>query len=155
VTKKYKRPLPAVYLDEHIPPTVATVFRPTFRTFEAARSPRLKGRDEMSYLGELYSDNGIFVTSDLEFVKRVLEAHTRHAGIVWIPKQLLPEEKVQFAQIVAGYVQGACSGSRTVFRNRVFFPGHDGLRTTGSSDDRGDLEFSWDSFFQMFDNQQE
>jgi hypothetical protein len=139
---KRRKNLPSVYLDQHIDRDLAAVFRPLFRTVEVSQTASLCGRDEADYLPELYADNGIFVTSDEAFVRRVLDDELRHAGIVFIPTQMKKSEKLLFAEIVCGFLQGACSNSRFALRNQVIYPANDGLRSIAGGKD--ELEFSWD-----------
>ncbi len=142
MTRRSRRTLPSIVMDEHVPPSVTAAFRPLFRTQEAAKHPRLRGRDETDYLSELYARNAIFVTSDVAFVNALANTTRRHAGVLYIPHELLDDEKVLFAQIAGGYIQGACSTSSTALRGRILYPGDDGLRSVLRSKD--DLEFSWD-----------
>lgn len=143
VTKK----LPSICVDEHMHPRVAAAFRETFRTVEVAKTERFKGRDERDFLGELYSENAIFATSDGEFVNEAIENDRLHAGIIFIPKEMTADEKVLFAQIAGGFIRGGCSASRHVFRRRVVYAGHDGLRTVAKKSDS--MEFSWAWLSQM------
>jgi predicted nuclease of predicted toxin-antitoxin system len=136
-------------LDEHMDPKVAEAFRGTFRTVEASRTNRLRGREESDYIDELYRENAIFVTSDAEFANNAIEHGLKHAGIIFIPESMTMSEKVRFAEIVGGFVQGGCTRSPFVFRGRVLYPGHDGLRTIFGQ--KMKLEFSWDWLSQMMD----
>ena len=133
-------------------PRVAEAFRLTFRTIEVSQTNRLKGRDELDFLPELYRENAVFVTSEGVFVNRAIEDGLRHAGIVFVPKQMTVDEKVLFAEIVVGFILGGCSHSPFVFRGFVLYPAHDGLRTIVSKQDR--LEFSWDWLSNMLDIQE-
>jgi hypothetical protein len=117
-TKRGKN-LPSVYLDQHIDRHLAAVFRPLFRTVEVSQTASFSGRDEANYLPELYKDNGIFVTSDEAFVRHVLDDELTHAGIVFIPKQMAKDDKLLFAEIVSGFIQGTCFNSRFALRNRA------------------------------------
>ena len=138
--------LPRICLDEHIHPRVADAFRPEFRTVEIAQTNRFRGRDESDFISELYRENAIFVTSDRLYVEEAVEAHVRHAGIIFVPKQLMLDEKVFFAALVGGYIRGACShGSRIPLRGCVLYPGMDGLHSVVSAKDT--LEVSWRRLF--------
>ncbi len=108
---------------------------------------KLKGRDELAYLRELYADNGMLITGDLAFINQVRDNSIRHAGIIYIPSQMEPGEKTLFAEIAGGFVQGACSTSRFALRNRIIYPAYDGLRSIVG--ERDELEFSWDWLSQM------
>ena len=150
MTKKKSRELPAIFIDENIIPDVIIAFRPNFRTFEISHQNKFKGKDEKDYIAELYASNGIFITSDAKFVNYVLDNGIKHAGIVLIPEQMTNSEKSFFADIVCGFIKGGCSSSPFTFRNFVFYPAHDGLRTINKGNDK--LEFSWDWLSQMIEN---
>lgn len=149
MTKRTKRNLPTIYLDEHIAPEVTEVFKSTFRIVEISKSKRFKGRDELEYLPDLYAENGMFVTSDMPFVNAVRDNHIRHAGIVYIPNEIADDEKIFVAELISGFVRGACSASRFGLRNRIIYPGYDGIRS--SLGDKDELEFSWGWLSQMMD----
>jgi hypothetical protein len=97
----------------------------------------------MDFLPELHRENSIFVTSDREFVDKVLDDKPTHSGIVLIPEAMDSDEKVTFAEIAAGFIQGYCFESRYALRNMIVYPGDDGLHTIFAGKDK--LEFSWDS----------
>lgn len=151
MSKKKSRILPSIYIDENLPPSVAAAFRPDFRTIEISRNSKFKGRDEKDYIAELYSDNGIFVTSDASFINYVVDNGVKHAGIVYVPEQMTIEEKVLFAEITGGFIRGSCASSPFTSRNFVFYPAHDGLRTISRG--KNELEFSWDWLSQMLESQ--
>jgi len=142
VSRRGRRKLPAVCVDEHLPPAVAKVFRPLFRTFEASRDTRFKGRDERAYIAELYRQNAIFVTSDSAYVEELAGARTRHAGLLYIPQRFLDEEKLLLASMAANFIAGACFQSPFAFRNHILYAAHDGMRSIAAGKDT--LEFSWD-----------
>ncbi len=142
MVRKKSSKLPSIYLDENVSPKVETAFKPVFRTFQISHHKKFKGKDEKDYIAELYSANGIFVTSDAEFVEYVQDNNIKHAGIILLPEQMTQEEKTLFAEIVGGYIKGGCDSSLFTFRNFIFYPGHDGLRTINKGKD--EMEFSWD-----------
>ena len=129
MSQKKSTKLPSVYIDENIVPGVADSFRSDFRTVEISRNSRFKGRNESDYIDELYSDNGIFVTSDAIFVNYLQNNKIKHAGVILIPEQMTASEKIFFAEIVGGFIKGGCISSQFTFRNFIFYPGQDGLRT--------------------------
>lgn len=140
---------PAICVDQHIDRAVASAFRPIFQTIEAGQSPKLRGRDELDFLPELSRQNAVFVTSDKEFVDKVLDTGIPHAGIVFIPQAMTKEEKVLFAEIVGGYIQGMCIESRANLKGRVIYPAEEGLRSIKKGKD--ELEFSWDWLGQLIE----
>ena len=144
VSKRTKRNLPAICLDEHISPAIAAVFARVFRIVRANRDRRFKGRDERSYIGLLYAENAMFVTSDQKFLEELAASSRRHAGALYIPKQFLDDEKVVLAEMASGYIQGACIESRSALRKQILYAGYDGMRTLVDGKDR--LDFSWDHF---------
>ena len=146
---KRQRSLPSIYLDQHIDRTVADAFRPIFRTIEVSQSAHFRGRDEHDFLPELSRENAIFVTSDEEFIDDVLNDEIPHTGIVFIPSQMDLDEKVLFAVIVGGFIQGACSESKSQLHNHVIYPADEGLRSINKGKD--ELEFSWDWLSQMIE----
>lgn len=120
--------LPSACVDEHIAPGVIAALRRTLRTTEAGRREDLRGRDERSYIGELLSENSIFVTSDLEFVEYVRDHEVRHAGIIFIHGSMANAEKESFAEVASIIVRGACRSSSRAFRNRIVYPAPEGIR---------------------------
>lgn len=143
--KKKKNNFPTIYLDEHLN-YIKRVFQ-SLRVIEISKT-RLKGLDERCYIScELYKNNGIFVTSDREFIEDIYNSkHIKHAGIVFIPKEMSQAGKLSFGEIACGYIKGACTHSRFIWRNIIIYPGNDGLRTVYKDNDL--LEFSWDWFWQ-------
>src|SRR5947209_4054412 len=96
-----------VYLDEHVPSEIKNTFQEMkLRTLEISKTKKYAGRDEFDYINELLSENAVFVTSDFEFIKRILDQNVKHAGIVYIPKDTDREEKNAFAWIAAAVIRG-------------------------------------------------
>ena len=123
-----KRQGPHICVDEHILRPIADVFRKRFSVIEAARSNEFSGRDERDYLPTLNQRNTIFVTSDSEFVEDVIDNNLEHAGIVYIPPGMLPDERMLFAEIAAVWIDGATRTSPTAHRGVTLYPGSDGVR---------------------------
>ncbi len=142
-----RKPLgPSIYCDEHIPPEVSRIFRDLgFRTISIGVHAALRGRDERSYIAALYRDNGIFVTSDAEAIQRWLDENVKHAGLIYVPSRMGLSEKILFAEIAGGFIQGATANGRFVMRNQLVYPAHDGLRVIEGDDD--ELMASWDRLF--------
>lgn len=101
-----KRRLPSVCLDEHLPPEVKAGFKDaSFRVFRAAES-RYRGLDEWEYLATMYARNEVFVTADQEFVNDLADSGLkRHAGVVWLPKQLGREQREGFVELAAAVMR--------------------------------------------------
>jgi hypothetical protein len=92
--KERRQKWPKMVIDEHLPPRVAGVFRGAgYRTIEAARTNHFKGRPDLDYLAELRAMNGIFVTSDSQFVLEQLPVEARHAGIILLPPSKAGEDQ--------------------------------------------------------------
>ena len=120
--------LPSICIDEHMHRDVASVFRQSFRTLEAARWNVVKGRDEREYIADLRSRNIIFVTSDLAFVQDIGASDRKHAGIVYLHNDLDLRRKVTFAGIASAYIEGGCHSSSRALHNCILYPAHDGVR---------------------------
>jgi predicted nuclease of predicted toxin-antitoxin system len=141
--------LPSIYVDEHLESRIAAAFKPTFRLIEAARSNRIRGRDERDFISELYRENAILVTSDAEFVNESVDDNVRHAGIIYVPTNITLDEKINFAEIVRDYIVAACRSLPFAFRGVVLYPGYDGLHTIRNKTDK--MEFSWTWLSQLTD----
>ena len=121
-----KRKLPTICIDEHVSSTVSEAFAETgFRTIQAGKSLRFKGRDEFNYLAELYADNAIFVTEDGRFFDKLAAgAANRHAGVVLMPVGYPPEVKGSLASLIAGLIKVwvSAEGQRSM-RGLVLYSG--------------------------------
>jgi len=148
MSKRGNRRLPSICVDEHILPSVAQAFRGYLSTIEARNDGRFKGRDERSYLAKLYSQNVVFVTSDIEFAEEARRERLKHAGIIYIPNRMLEDEQVYFAQVAAAFVKGGCRDSRAAFRGCILYPGTDGVRLVRPKTE-SQLAFSWDWLIQV------
>src|SRR2546427_10899223 len=91
--RRLRRQLPAICVDEHIPPAVTRALRDVFATIEASRDRRFRGRDERRYLNELYRENAIFVTSDEAHVKYVAKNRFQHGELLHIPAPYCHNDK--------------------------------------------------------------
>lgn len=136
------RKLPSVYLDEHVAPEIAQIFRGYFRAVEIAKTARFKNRDERGYLSELYALNGVFITSDRGFLEWVIRARPKHAGFIYVPTDLTAGTKIEFAEAVAWFLRNVCRYSVTAFRGDVIYPTIDGPHLIRSGQDT--LLISWD-----------
>jgi hypothetical protein len=142
------RRLPAICIDENLSPQIAGVFRDIgFRVIEIAKHPRLRGEDERAFIGELYRDNTVFVTGDLEFVNELADHRRRHAGAVYIPQDLPGDDKAWVAFAAAYAIIGRCTEDRHAFRGLIFYVANDGLRIVDRGNDR--LQLSWASFHDL------
>jgi len=135
--------LPSICVDEHVSPEVASVFKRIFRTIEASRWRKVKGRDERDYFRQLFAANTVFVTSDIEFSRYISDKRIKHAGVVYLPNRLEPGEKLTFAEIAAVFIRGGCRrNSSRAFNRCILYPAHDGVRLVRPR--QGDeLALSW------------
>jgi hypothetical protein len=140
-----KRRLPSICLDEHIPPELKAQFSAAgFRVIRANESS-YRGRDEHDYLAEMYSRNEIFVTEDERFVDDVLDSGLRrHAGIVWSPETLDPEQRIGFAELATDWIRSLVREEGPfAMRGTLLYPSKDG--PTILVDDKDLLLISWDA----------
>ena len=133
--------LPAICVDEHITPAVASVFRTTFRVIEAGKDRRFRGRDERDFIMDLYRANAVFVTSDRVFADEFAKQRRQHAGAALIPTTYDSNDRILLAQIVRGVIRARCERSPFGMRNHVMIPKEDGLHISLGGLDH--LEFSW------------
>ncbi len=146
MTTSRRKGLPSIYIDEHVSPAVAAEFRVHgYRTVEIARAKLFKGRDEEDYIGELARHNGIFVTSDGDFVDNVYDNRKTHTGIVLIPSGLSLEVQLYVARAAAGYIMGATSQRSSTLHNTIMYADNDGFWTASYAGRKSALEMSWDS----------
>ena len=140
-SRRSRRRLPTICVDEHIPPVIVDVFRDHFRVIEARNDSRFKGRDERAFVMDLYAENAIFVTSDRVFAEEFARQRRQHGGAVLLPTSYSMDDRVLLAQIVVGLILGRCSRSAFGMRNQVALPRDDGLHVTLAG--RDFLEYSW------------
>ena len=134
--------LPSICVDENLSPAVADQFRKAgFRVFEVAKHPRLRGRDERDFIGDLLQQNAVFVTGDAEFVEELAEQQERHAGIVFVEQTSPPREKEWFSLTAAYGIIGRCVDSPRAFAGRIAYVGNDGIRVIYRG--RDTLAYSW------------
>lgn len=140
--RPHTRPLPSICIDENLSPAVADEFRAFgYRVFEAAKHPRLRGRDERDFLPDLLRENAVFVTGDAEFVSEVIESPRPHPGIVLIDQRFSSEQKTDFARFAADGIFGRCADGPRAFAGRVAYVGVDGVRVVYRGKDS--LVYSW------------
>jgi hypothetical protein len=138
-----KRKLPSICIDEHLRPDVKTGFVDEgFRVFRVAES-RYKSRDEHNYVGEMYSNNEVFVTADGEFVDDLIASGLkRHAGVVWMPKQLDRQQQTGFVELAASFIKFQVKEDGPfAMRGLLLYPEQTGLRVFDGKKDH--LVISW------------
>lgn len=132
-----------VYIDEHLPSELKKPFQEAnLRTLEIAKTKKYAGRDEFDYIPELLSENAIFVTSDSEFIRKVINQNTKHAGIVHIPDVGEKFEKIALAELTAYVILGALDGSSSV-HNKIFYLAYDGLHVRENGKDTLVISLDW------------
>src|SRR5215213_5578985 len=102
-----KKTLPEFYIDEHIKPGIVETFKELgLKCLLISKARKYAGRDEKDYIGEIYAEGRVFVTSDVEFANYVYDNKIKHAGIVLIPSGW-DNEIVEFAAAgLIGIVKG-------------------------------------------------
>ena len=133
-----------IYLDEHLMSEIKIPFQEMrLRTIEISKTKKYAGRNENDYINELFSENAVFITSDLEFVERILDQSTKHAGIVYIPKEMDKEEKITFAWAAAGLIRGLTDTSCISAHNKIIYPSYDGIHIIEKGKDKLDTSWDW------------
>ena len=133
-----------VYLDEHLPSEIKNPFQEAnLRTLEISKTKKYAGRNEFDYINELFRENAVFVTCDLEFVKWILDQNAKHAGIVYIPEVGNKEEKIALVQLVAVFIRGLLDVSSSSVRNKIFYLALDGLHIIENGKDKLVISFGW------------
>ena len=69
-----------------------------------------------------------------------MDGRIKQNGLIYIPKEMAPDEKVSFAW-VAGYLKGVTLGSLHSLEGHLIYPGYDGLHDSSQKEDK--MEFSW------------
>jgi hypothetical protein len=144
VTSVAKRRLPSICIDEHLPPEVKTGFQAEgFRVIRANES-RYKSVDERHFLGQMYARNEVFATADGEFVDDLAESGLRrHAGIVWLPKQMDREQRTGFVELAATVIKLQVKEDGPFgMRGLLLYPEQTGVRIFDGAKDH--LIISWD-----------
>jgi len=125
-----KKSLPEIYFDEHIKPGVVETFRDLgFKCLLISKMRKYKSRDEKDYIEEIYSEGRVFVTSDIEFAKYVVDNKIKHSGILLIPSGW-DSDIVEFATAgLIGIVKGEIEqGGKNALRRLIFYIAEDGFR---------------------------
>ncbi len=133
-----------VYIDEHLPSELKNPFQEaSLRTIEIAKTKKYAGRDEFDYIHELLSENAIFVTSDSEFIRKVIDYDTKHAGIVHIPEVGEKSEKIALAQLIAEFIRGLLDSSSSSVHNKILYLSHNGLHMRENGKDTLVISLGW------------
>jgi hypothetical protein len=133
---------PTVCTDEHLSPQVAAAFCLVLDTIEASKDRKFKGRDERDYVRELYRQNVVFATSDIEFVEFAYNNQITHAGLVYIPNRFTEFQKEHFAELSAIFICGGCRSFRHAFRGCILHPRYDGVHLVRPRR-KSELVLSW------------
>jgi len=64
----------------------------------------------------------------LEFVEYIRDNDIKHAGVIFIHTSMTDAEKESFAEVATIIVLSACGDSSHGFRNRIIYPGPNGVR---------------------------
>jgi hypothetical protein len=141
--KRHKKGI-TIYLDEHLPSEIKIPFQEMkLRTLEISKTKKYAGRNEFDYIHELFSENAVFATSDLEFVEGILDQNTKHAGIVYIPKDMARDDKITFVWAAAGFIRGLTDNSSVLVHNQIIYPAVDGVHIFEKGKDKLDMSWDW------------
>jgi hypothetical protein len=149
---------PTIYLGENVPTVVGNVFsRHGFPVFTIADDPILRGHDDEVLLASLYPGNGVLITRDELLYEVVARSrpHLQHAGIVIIPASYPSDQVSRLTHLLARWYRAATISSPFGGRNRLLYPGKDGLRVLDTTVDigkRDQLSFPW-SWWETNDDQ--
>ena len=115
----------------------------TFPLSEIAKSKNFEGRKEQEFISkELYRDNGIFITNDLDFINYALEERPKNSGIVYVGN-FKNDDLINYSKVIAGFLWGATEYSSYNLRNQILYPAPEGLYMMIKGKD--EFIFSWDS----------
>jgi hypothetical protein len=139
-----RRPLPTMYLDEHINSKLLWVFRQQkFRAVLISRTAKYSGRDEKDYIGRIKSEGAVFCTMDIEFVEYVVQNRIKHAGIVLLPSNWDIDTLTFASAGTAGAIRGMIENKgRSFINNKVFYIADDGYHIIENSKDRLDYSLA-------------
>jgi hypothetical protein len=119
--------------------------------------PELLSQNDEALLASLYQANDVLVTQDLVRYTALARARLQvpHAGIVVIPAAYPPDQIVRLTHLIARWYRAATISGPFGGRNRLLYPGKDGLRVLDTTADIGThdrLAFPW-SWWEMDDDQ--
>jgi hypothetical protein len=140
---------PTIYLGAGVPTDIGYIFRRHhFEVVALDDHPELLSGDEDTLLARLYQTNGVLVTQDLLLYTAVARSqpHIQHAGIVIIPATYPSEQIVRLTHLIARWYRAATISSPFGGRDRLLYPGKDGLRvldTTADIGTRDQFSFPW------------
>src|SRR5919202_1114114 len=101
-----KRDLPKLYFDEHVKPDVIMAFKEGgFKCLLISKTSKYAGRDEKDYIQEIYAEEKVFVTGDIEFIRYVVANKIKHAGILGVPSTWDNEIAGKASAALAGLVK--------------------------------------------------
>jgi hypothetical protein len=149
---------PTIYLGAGIPAEVGSIFRRHhFEVVALEDRPELLSGDEETLLASLYQANGILVTQDLLLYTALVRSqpHVQHAGVAIMPASYSAEQIVSLTHLIARWYRAATISSPFGGRNRLLYPGMDGLRvldTTADIGTRDQLSFPW-TWWEINDDQ--
>jgi hypothetical protein len=108
----------------------------------------LPSQDTDALLARLYQVNGVLVTQDELLYAAVAHSQPRlrHAGIVIIPASYPVDQVIRLTHLLARWYRAATISSPFGGRNRLLYPGEDGLHVLDTTTDIGSrdhLSFPW------------
>lgn len=149
---------PTIYLSEQVPAAVGKVFgRQGFPVAIIDNDPVLCSQDDETLFARLYQVNGVLVTRDELLYAAVVRSqpHLQHTGVVIIPASYPAEQIVRLTYLIARWYRAATIRSPFGGRNRLLYPGKDGLRVLDTAADigtRDQLAFPW-TWWEINDDQ--
>jgi hypothetical protein len=86
------------------------------------------GREGRDYIREIFAEEKLFATGDIEFVNEVIATNTKHAGILVLPTYPVNEVVEAVAGILAEQVRGYIKANgRNSVKRKVFYVDQDGF----------------------------
>jgi hypothetical protein len=149
MSMRHRSRRPTIYLGAGIPRDVGIVFgRHHFDVVTINDDPELLSQDTNALLASLYQVNGVLVTQDelLSTAVAHSQPRLRHAGIVIIPTSYPIAQVIRLTHLLARWYQAATISNPFGGRNRLLYPGEDGLHVLDTTTDLGSrdqLSFPW------------
>lgn len=122
------------------------------RVTDASTTWKFRGKDEREYIHDLYLSNTAFATSDRIFVNEVLDAGTKHGGIIYVPNKSASHDLEVFAEVAGIFISTWNQRARYEFRGCTLYPTKEGLHLIRRKQD-SELVFSWLELFDDGDEQ--
>ena len=116
------------------------------RVTDASTTWKFHGKDERDYIHALYLSNTVFATSDRIFVNEILDAGTKHGGIIYVPNKAVSHDLEVFAEVAGIFISAWYHQARFAFRGCTLYPTKEGLHLIQPKQE-SELVFSWLELF--------